>query len=163
MAELFRTHAIRRRYLAVLSGDLEVAATWDRPVEGRTARTHVTPLARAHGLTLVEAELETGRKHQIRVHAALAGLPVVGDRRYGEEAGRRWPRLALHAFALEANHPATDTALSLQAPVPADLEALLLTLGSRDLPGPRGDRLPLLPLGSGGVHGPRSKGPDPQG
>ncbi len=164
IASLFRDHRIERRYLAVLDGELEAPARWDRPIEGQPAATQVTPLDHGAGMTLVELELETGRKHQIRIHAALAGHPVIGDRRYGgEEVGRRWPRLALHAEQLTFEHPRSGNRLALCAKVPADLVALLPALGSRDLPGPRGDRLPLLPQRSGGVHGPRSKGPGPQG
>lgn len=126
----FREHTIRRTYLAVLDGELDGPVTWAWKVDGKNARTHAVPLGRAGGRTAVELTLETGRKHQIRVHAALAGLPLVGDRRYGGDAGRAWPRLALHAARLTLDHPLAHTdrdgprSLALTAPLPADLAAL---------------------------------------
>lgn len=93
----------------------------------------------------VEVDLETGRTHQIRVHLAEAGHPVLGDARYGggpsrarafhgprqawaREAAAAAPRQALHAFALEFDHPATADRVRVEAPLPADLEALRETL-----------------------------------
>lgn len=124
----FREHTIRRTYLAVLDGELAAPATWAWKVDGKSARTHVEPLGRAGGRTAARVTLETGRKHQIRVHAGLAGLPLVGDRRYGGDAGRAWPRLALHAARLELDHPIPTERglgpLALAAPLPADLAPL---------------------------------------
>ena len=94
---------------------------------------------RAH--TLVHAQLETGRTHQIRVHLAHAGYPVVGDPLYGGR--RRIPpactselrerlaalnRQALHAERLELNHPSTGRSVSFEAPLPQDMRALIAAL-----------------------------------
>ncbi|MCC6784866.1 MAG: RluA family pseudouridine synthase [Planctomycetes bacterium] len=76
--------------------------------------------------SLLEVELETGRKHQIRVHLAAIGHPVVGDARYGQEG----PRLGLHAWRLELRHPKDGRRLVLEAPMPGALTALLRA-GSR--------------------------------
>ena len=79
------------------------------------------------GAALVEARPETGRTHQIRVHLAHLGAPLLGDSRYG---GPRMvgslpvPRVMLHALRLEIDHPATGVRTTFEAPVPADLAAI---------------------------------------
>lgn len=119
----FRDHTIRRTYRAVLSGDVR-DATWERPLEGQSARTEVRRIGSGSGSTAVEITLHTGRMHQIRRHAAMAGRPVLGDRRYGAEAGALSPRLALHAWRLTLAHPVEQGTLDLEAPMPADLLAV---------------------------------------
>lgn len=123
LADALRTHEAGRVYLAVLAAPV-AATTWDRPLDGRRAVTHVVPLAPGRDHQPVRVTLETGRTHQIRRHAALAGAPVVGDRRYGGEAGRGWTRIALHAVALRVAHPATGRDQTYFAPLPADLTPL---------------------------------------
>ena len=129
LARAFQERTLKRTYLAVLDGDLTGPATWDRPVDRKKARSHVEPLGHGTGCTAVRLTLDTGRKHQLRVHAALAGHPILGDRRYGDEAAGRWPRLALHAWRLALAHPVTGEALSLEAPVPPDLAELFARSG----------------------------------
>jgi 23S rRNA pseudouridine1911/1915/1917 synthase len=105
---------------------------------GRPARTRFRRTARWVAADLLEAELDTGRTHQIRVHLAHIGHPVVGDRTYGGGAvrglsgpGHRWgvelarrvPRQFLHAARLQFGHPRTGEQLVFSAPLPADLEA----------------------------------------
>src|SRR5438105_2427022 len=109
------------------------------PSYTRVTRYRIVQRFRAH--TLVRVELETGRTHQIRVHLAHVGFPVVGDPLY---AGRRrlpagctpvltaelqaFPRQALHAARLKLKHPATGRELAWEAPVPEDLQRLLAAL-----------------------------------
>jgi 23S rRNA pseudouridine1911/1915/1917 synthase len=101
---------------------------------GRPARTHYEQVAgwAAHGL--LEVRLETGRTHQIRVHLAAIGHPVVGDRTYGAakgdpaDPGRPW----LHAWKLAFDHPITGGGVSCEAPVPDDLTGAIETLGEPD-------------------------------
>jgi len=89
------------------------------------------------GATLVEAELVTGRTHQIRVHAAWLGHPLAGDERYGDKAAnRRWRRLGLrrlflHAHRVVFRHPRRDVMIALEAPLDGELEALLDHLRQR--------------------------------
>jgi len=128
IAAAFRDHTARRTYRAVLWGDA-ADTVWDAPIEGRKARTRVRVVGRGNGFTAAEIALETGRTHQIRRHAALAGVPIVGDRRYGAEAGRAWPRLALHAFRLALAHPSTGAPMTFEAPLPADLTELWTLAG----------------------------------
>src|SRR5439155_13374979 len=93
------------------------------------------------GLSLVRCRLVTGRTHQIRAHLAASGWPVVGDPVYGEPrwsqvsdpalaaALRTFPRQALLAWRLGLTHPVTRARLQLEAPVPRDLENLLIVTG----------------------------------
>jgi 23S rRNA pseudouridine1911/1915/1917 synthase len=76
------------------------------------------------GAVLVEARPLTGRRHQVRVHLAHAGLPILGDALYGR-ADPRVPRLMLHAWRLGLTHPITGEPLRLEAPIPADFAAVL--------------------------------------
>ena len=117
LAEAFRTHAIERTYLAVACGEVRDGA-WERKVEGKDARTLVEVLGRGGGRSALRLRLETGRKHQIRVHAALAGVPLLGDKVYGGDPA---PRLALHASGLAFVHPVTSEAVTLSSPLPPEL------------------------------------------
>lgn len=129
LTEAFRAHAVRRGYRAVLAGTGLAPTTWDARVDGKAARTNVVPLGTGQGCTAVELWPQTGRKHQLRVHAALAGLPMCGDRRHGGDAGRRWPRLALHATELALAHPRTGLPVTVTSSVPDDLAALWRVAG----------------------------------
>jgi len=126
----------RKTYLAVVEGRPEPALgvvdqpLWedralyvrvgDRP-GAKEARTRYRTLEVGRARTLLEVELDTGRRHQIRAHLAWLGHPVAGDARYGT-AG---PRLGLHALRLELRHPRKDRELVLEAPAPRALLALL--------------------------------------
>jgi 23S rRNA pseudouridine1911/1915/1917 synthase len=113
---------------------------------GREAVSHyrvVRRLDTAFGkLTLIEVKIDTGRTHQIRVHMASVGHPVVGDRLYGAPAGLKasrgqrddkeaisLPRNFLHAAQLELTHPRTSEKVALQSPLPPELQAFLTAVG----------------------------------
>jgi len=101
------------------------------PRAGKPARTQFRPMRRLGDFTLAEAEPLTGRTHQIRVHAAHLGAPVAGDEKYGDAAANRrlrglgLDRLFLHASALVFRPSHRDCPLSLEAPLPPELEAVL--------------------------------------
>ena len=126
----FESHRdVRKTYLAVLHGaPKEKSGTIDAPV-GRdqlSAVTHWTVLGRHGGISLVEFRIETGRMHQIRIHAAALGCPVVGDRTYGSaekdrRLRRRPARQLLHAVELSFLHPVTHERVTFAAPPPADI------------------------------------------
>lgn len=122
LAHQFQSRAVRRTYRAVLTGTAHSGA-WDRPVDGRPAHTEVAVTASNAGLSACVLTPRTGRKHQLRVHAALAGHPICGDRRYGTETAR-WPRLALHACSLSFTHPITSQVLTFDSELPPDLAPL---------------------------------------
>ena len=92
---------------------------------GQPASTQLVGLARGSldgvELTALTVTLDTGRTHQIRVHLAALGCPLVGDKLYG---GPAYPRLALHAERLRFPHPVSGRAIALEAPVPAEIAAL---------------------------------------
>ena len=90
----------------------------------RHAVTHYRVLARGKRRTLVELTLETGRRHQIRVHLADAGCPIVGDKKYGAKTDVV-KRLALHACALRLVHPVTHKELRFTSPLPRELAQLV--------------------------------------
>lgn len=98
--------------------DLDVRV--ERGPEGKPARTRYRTRERRAARTLLEVELETGRRHQIRVHLAALGCPVVGDERYGT----RDARLGLHAWRLVVPHPRDGRPLALEAPPPSAFRAL---------------------------------------
>ena len=149
MIPLFAEHAVERIYQALVCGIFpgEPLTIADTLVEDRgdgrrgagrgpgavPATTHLRRLSvLGERTSLVEARLETGRKHQVRIHLSEAGYPVLGDARYGGGRARhRARRLALHAWRLSFTHPITGRALSFEAPLADDLEQLKRALGDR--------------------------------
>lgn len=130
LSERFQVHDVERSYLAIVSGRPAAdEATLSSPIGGKKAITHVA-LVEAFGASaaLVRCRLETGRTHQIRVHMAGAGHPILGDRRYGAPPTPAPPRLALHATTLGFAHPATGEALRFEEPLPDDLSRFVATL-----------------------------------
>ena len=92
--------------------------------EGDLAITHIVPLATNGSLTLLRLAPETGRTHQLRVHTAYLGAPLLGDEFYGTP-DTRLPRHALHAAKMTFPHPVTGDILEITAPTPADMAALI--------------------------------------
>lgn len=142
LAAQLAEHSITRRYHAIVfNGFTEDEGTVDRPIGrnpqerkkmaitekgGRHAVTHYKVLERLEKFTLIEARLETGRTHQIRVHMTSIGHPLLGDLVYGPKkqpfplAGQ-----ALHARVLGFQHPATGKYMEFEAPLPPYFETLL--------------------------------------
>ena len=103
-----------------------------QPTTGRAAVTHYELSEHFRDISLVRIRLETGRTHQIRVHMAHRGFPVVGDAKYGSRSGRSLPvsvaRQMLHAETLAFTHPVTGEPLTFTASLPADFKALVAAL-----------------------------------
>ncbi len=95
---------------------------------GKPARTHYRVQERFGRATLLVCRLETGRTHQIRVHLASIGHPLVGDPAYGRQQPIAFGRQALHAARLGLVHPVTREAMSWTSPLPDDFGALLASL-----------------------------------
>ncbi len=127
---------VHRRYLALAHGrPAATAFSIDAPIgrdpqtrmrmavvaSGKASRTDVECLASADGLSALRCTLHSGRTHQIRVHLAARGMPLVGDRLYGGRPALGIERQALHAAELAFVHPVSGQALALRAPLPADL------------------------------------------
>ncbi|MEO7774601.1 MAG: 23S rRNA pseudouridine(1911/1915/1917) synthase RluD [Steroidobacteraceae bacterium] len=151
LVEALRVHAVQREYLGICVGRVSSGGSVDQPIgrhrtqrtsmtvraDGREARTHYRIEQRYRTHTLLRIQLETGRTHQIRVHLAHIGFPLVGDPVYG---GRRqltagsspellatlktFRRQALHAAQLELVHPVSGIELRFTAPLPEDFAAL---------------------------------------
>ncbi len=134
---------VERRYVALAEGDFpETEGTFDAPLGedrggrvvvaagGQSAVTHWRVLDSGGGYTLVELELETGRRNQIRAHLDWAERPVAGDPKYG---ARTDPigRLALHAERLVLRHPRTGELLEFEVPIPAEFRRPLRRQNSR--------------------------------
>ena len=142
-----QARTVKRHYWALVHGELAGGGTVVAPIgrhptqrtrmavvgNGRPALTHYRVVRRFARCTLVECRLETGRTHQIRVHMAHLGHPLVGDPVYGQRrAGAAlldsFPRQALHAFRLGLDHPLSGAAMSWEVPMAPDFAALLTAL-----------------------------------
>ncbi|MHB1283109.1 MAG: 23S rRNA pseudouridine(1911/1915/1917) synthase RluD [Metallibacterium scheffleri] len=152
LTQMIAARAVQRQYLALVRGEVIAGGTVDAPLgrhpvdrlrqavrdDGRPARTHYRVRERLRGHTLLHCTLESGRTHQIRVHMAHSGHPLIGDPLYGGglrlppaatpqliAALRAFQRQALHAERLAFVHPFSAAALEFSAPLPADFIALL--------------------------------------
>lgn len=151
LVALFAAHDIERVYRAILVGAPPDTARWEtlhgrHPVDrkrfttkiarGKRAVTTLRVVERLYGSALCEARLETGRTHQIRVHAAEHGVPVLADPVYGRTprdarvaaVARELGRQALHAAVLGFEHPVTHRALRFESPLPDDFARALAAL-----------------------------------
>jgi 23S rRNA pseudouridine1911/1915/1917 synthase len=153
LAKQFAKHSIDRRYLAIVSGVPKTnEGSVDAPLarssanrkkiaivgegRGKRAVTHWTRKTALRDAALVECRLETGRTHQVRVHMASLGHPLLGDPVYGSGKGHRallkelgFHRQALHAAVLGFEHPVTKHRLSFESGMPADMQELFSALG----------------------------------
>jgi 23S rRNA pseudouridine1911/1915/1917 synthase len=161
LARQFFEHSIERKYLALVWGNLTDDAgtitgnigrnpkdrqqmwVFEDGSDGKHAVTHYQVVERLGYVSLVKCQLETGRTHQIRVHMAHIGFPLVGDPLYGGRlrlpkgaapellaALQGFRRQALHARSLGLLHPRSGDAISWDSELPADLQALLAALAS---------------------------------
>lgn len=143
------TYALTRKphkeYLALVHGVLTGEGLIDQPLRlqegsfiarevgagGKESRTHWQALASDGEITLVRLWLETGRTHQIRVHMAWLGHPLLGDTLYGCEDGLL-PRHGLHCARMCFTHPLTGKEIDLKSPLPADMQAVLDARGIKE-------------------------------
>jgi 23S rRNA pseudouridine1911/1915/1917 synthase len=120
----FQAHDVERCYKTVVWGTpISSPLLVDEPIDGRPAKTTFTLVETWGQFSLLEANLSTGRTHQVRRHALAMGHPILGDRVYrGETAGSsaRETRLMLHAYVLGFRHPASQSPMRFMSPPPAD-------------------------------------------
>jgi 23S rRNA pseudouridine1911/1915/1917 synthase len=154
LTRLIAAREVHREYLALAWGRIEGAFVAAQPLRrdpvsrvkmavapaggGKPARTDVFPLgvgeAQGRPVSAVHCVLHTGRTHQIRVHLAHSGHPLVADALYGGVPALGLARQALHAARLSFEHPVTGEALALTAPQPADMAAAWAEIGAGLLP-----------------------------
>jgi len=149
LSTMIRSHQIHRGYTGLVDGLFDAPrGTIDAPIgpdPGRPKRRVVTPLGKparthyrrtsawkGHNVSLLEVTLETGRTHQIRVHMASIGHPVIGDRWYGKPTRVESPRVFLHAAEISFEHPVTGETIQVSSPLPSDLAEVLARLGLAD-------------------------------
>jgi 23S rRNA pseudouridine1911/1915/1917 synthase len=155
LAAMIEQRQIQRVYHGVCQSVLTGGGTIDAPIDrnprdrtrmmvrdgGRPSRTHYRVIERFRAQTWIELHLESGRTHQIRVHMAHIGMPLIGDPVYGgrprlpkspgpdvRHALQQFPRQALHAKALSFTHPVAGNELAFDSPLPDDFEQLLAAL-----------------------------------
>ncbi|MEM6708234.1 MAG: RluA family pseudouridine synthase [Pseudomonadota bacterium] len=155
LVQMIAERAVRREYEALCEGSPPDDGWMDSPIgrdprqplrmavvaSGRPARTHLAVAERFAEMSWLRLTLDTGRTHQIRVHLAHHGHPLVGDHLYGARSARQWAqrlkgdaaavavvsdfaRQALHARRLRLDHPVSGEALAFDAPLPSDLRRL---------------------------------------
>jgi len=159
LVEALAAREVHRHYIALVQGNIISGGTINAPVgrhphhrikmavtpSGRNAITHYRVRERFSGYTLLNVQLETGRTHQIRVHCAHIGHPIVGDSVYGGRSKRppgctpellealgHFKHQALHATQLSFMHPTTNELMTLDAPLPEDWSPLLTLLHERE-------------------------------
>ena len=142
LSRQIRDHQVTKKYIALVHGNLrDDSGIIDAPIgrslkngkkmavtegKSREAITQFKVLKRFSGYTLVEATLRTGRTHQIRVHLAFIGYPIVGDQLYGHrKQGLNISRQALHSHILGFVHPSSKKYMEYSAPLPKDMQELI--------------------------------------
>lgn len=146
LKQQFRFHSNERIYLALASGEvraqrIESRLVADRgdgkrgstrnPQLGQLAISHIEPVERFAGVTLIRCRLETGRTHQIRIHLSEAGHPLLGEKVYqrpGVDTANAAPRTMLHAASLIITHPTREQRMEFSSPLPNDFEQMLQRL-----------------------------------
>ena len=136
---LIASKKIKKTYLAIIQGHLpKKEITVNLPIgqnrhsknkmciskSGKEAITHFKEIKTNRSYTLVKCQIETGRKHQIRVHLDHLHHPIVGDSLYGKPSSKI-KRMALHAYSLEFIHPLSNQLMTIECPLPLDMEKIL--------------------------------------
>ena len=148
LRQQFTAHAVMKEYLALVEGDITTSGevrvpiahdrhnrrkmrVWLRPpgphVRARAAITSYRPLELLPGATLLQVRIATGVMHQIRVHLASIGHPILGDRIYNRTPGGSLPRHLLHACRITFRHPRTGERVEISSPLPPDFTSCLET------------------------------------
>ena len=156
LAREFFEHTIDRHYLALVWGDFKedhgtvtgnigrslkdrkVMDVFADPETGKHAVTHYEVVERFGYVTLIRCKLETGRTHQIRVHLAHVGFPIAGDDKYGDFAHNKelvrhgLKRMFLHASSVTFLHPVEELTMSVEAPLPPELQKFVAQLDNEN-------------------------------
>ncbi|MDQ2919707.1 MAG: RluA family pseudouridine synthase [Verrucomicrobiota bacterium] len=147
LSKQFAARTVKKTYLALVAGRLKKSSGLiDAPIarhpvhrqkmaiaksaRGRSAETEYRVIRASKEVSLVECDLHSGRTHQIRVHLAHLGNPVVGDKLYSSKDAKNFPRQMLHAWRLGFSHPLSCEWKDFEAALPSDMAALVETLPS---------------------------------
>ncbi|MGH7885451.1 MAG: RluA family pseudouridine synthase [Thermodesulfobacteriota bacterium] len=150
LSDQFKNRTVKKEYVAVVVGEMKKSSgIFDKPItrdpnnrvkmttkllDGRASLTNWEVIKRYRGYTFVKAEPKSGRTHQIRVHFAEGGFPLLGDNVYGNNRSKHFgetnlknliSRQALHAVKLSFRHPFTQELLQFEAPIPGDIKSVL--------------------------------------
>lgn len=132
--KLFEHRHIKKTYTAIIQGelkDLKQSGTIDTVIKGKKAKTNYTiqqtlPSPKFGALHVIELNPHTGRRHQLRIHMAEMGTPILGDQQYGQEGKILLGKgLFLHATSIEFVHPVTEENIGISAPLPKKFKRLL--------------------------------------
>ncbi len=137
---MFKNHELKREYFAIVIGNVkEHKGIWENyliedsafnvrvtknETEGKLAITYFSVIRRSKNFTYLKLNLETGRKHQIRVHCKNAGHHILGDKRYAISSYNPISRMCLHSSLLEFSHPITQEKMSFYSPIPKEFKSL---------------------------------------
>ena len=113
LSKQFQQRTVQKKYKALVEGEIISPVVTETPLDVKEAISRVTPIESKLGNTLIEIQIDTGRKHQIRRHMAILGTPVIGDKQYGTG---RYPELMLAAISLSFDCPNTGERVSFDLP-----------------------------------------------
>jgi RluA family pseudouridine synthase len=127
--KMVQNEGLGKLYLAMVDGKLPKQGMIDAPLDGKESQTKYLRLHQGRAGTLLAVYPLTGRMHQIRQHFKIIGHPILGDKRYGGRPLAGFTGHALHSFTTRLIHPATEEAIEIPAPLPAELFRLICKLG----------------------------------
>ena len=136
--DLWSDKGVEKTYYAVSSGEADFKdRIIDEPIEGKAAMSRVELIAKGYGLSVFKIKMETGRKHQIRVHLKSIGYPVLGDKTYGPniiegEWRKKIKRQMLHAYEISYADPLNGNKVKISARFPDDFLEIAAKTGYRD-------------------------------
>lgn len=135
LSELFSSHDITKKYLALVKGLVKNPKDIKEPLDEKMAFTHIDPIDFFTGYTLLEVQIFTGRKHQIRRHLAMHDMPIIGDDLYGDEDANEFFKKKyglkgyfLHCSEISFVHPIKQTKTTIKAPLGKDRQEILKKL-----------------------------------
>jgi 23S rRNA pseudouridine1911/1915/1917 synthase len=138
MKSMFKNNLVKKVYMTIVQGRVEKQTfTINTPIQGQKAITHAKTFKKGTIASYLEVMIETGRTHQIRIHLASVGHPVIGEREYNRKPInnpllRHVARQMLHSYQIAFTHPYTQKTISISADIPEDFRQCLKNLGLKE-------------------------------